>query len=437
MRVLWVCNIMLPRVAEHFHRESSSREGWLTGLSEQVLSRPEGKDITLGICFPTLDEELLNAGKAEIVLDDGRILFAYPIKEDVHRAEVYDSKLEDRFAEIIQDFRPDLVHCFGTEFPHTLAVTRAFHRPERTLIGIQGLCTVIAQEYPADIPTKIWCRRTFRDVVKQDDLIKQREKYIQRGRHEREAIHNAGHIAGRTIWDQCYAQEWNPNAKYHLLNETLRPTFYNGEWNYAKCQKGAIFLSQGDYPLKGLHYVLQAMPEIVKRNPEAQLYVAGNSIVKGSLQKGIKGILETLKLESYGKYIKYLLNRYGLMERVHFIGPQTAEQMKEQYLRANVYICASALENSPNSIGEAMLLGVPCVSSKVGGVPSLFKDRADGLLYRRDDINALAGCINLMLDGGELVEKMRKNARSHAMQTHNPEKNFKRLLEIYAKINQE
>jgi len=434
MRVLWVCNIMLPRVAEHFHKESSSREGWLTGLSEQVLTRPEGKDITLGICFPTLDEDLLEVGNAEITLDAGRKLFAYPIKEDVHKAEIYDSKLEEKFDEIIQDFKPDLVHCFGTEFPHTLAVTKAFQTPKRTLIGIQGLCSVIAKEYPADIPPKVWRRRTFRDVVKKDDLIKQRDKFIQRGRYEREAIHNAGHIAGRTVWDQCYAQEWNPNAKYHLLNETLRSTFYDGEWNFESCQKGAIFLSQGDYPLKGLHYVLQAMPDILEKNPEAQLYVAGNSIVKGAMQGGTEGFFENLKLESYGKYIKTLLKHYRLQDRVHFVGPKTAEEMKELYLKVNVYICASALENSPNSLGEAMLLGVPCVSSKVGGVPSLFKDRVDGLLYEKNDIKALAGCVNLMLEGGDLVEKMRKSARAHAMDTHNPECNFMQLLDVYKEI---
>jgi len=436
MKVLWVCNIMLPRVAEQFHKESSSREGWLTGLSEQVLTRPEGRNITLGVCFPTLDEDLLEAGRAEITVDDDSVLYAYPVKEDVHKAEIYDSKLEDRFKEVLRDFKPDLIHCFGTEFPHTLAVTKAFQRPERTLIGIQGLCTVIAQEYPADIPPKVWKRKTFRDVVKRDDLIKQRDKFIQRGRYEREAIHHAGHIAGRTIWDQCYAQEWNPQAEYHLLNETLRSEFYDGEWNYEKCQKGSIFLCQGDYPLKGLHYVLQAMPVIIEMIPNAQLYVAGNSIIKGALQKGAKGFLENLKLESYGKYIKTLLKRYGLQERVRFVGPKTADQMRELYLKANVYICASALENSPNSLGEAMLLGVPCVSSKVGGVPSLFKDRVDGLLYERNDTKALAGCVNLMLEGGDLVDKMRLSAREHARDTHNPEKNFKRLLEIYNKIDQ-
>ena len=37
MRVLWVCNIMLPVIAEALHREASNKEGWLSGLLSQVV----------------------------------------------------------------------------------------------------------------------------------------------------------------------------------------------------------------------------------------------------------------------------------------------------------------------------------------------------------------------------------------------------------------
>lgn len=426
---------MLPRVADYFHRESSSREGWLTGLSEQVLSKPEGKDIILGICFPTLDEELLQKRKAEIPLENGRTLYAYAVKEDIHRAEVYDVGLEDDFADAISDFQPDIVHCFGTEFPHTLAAVNAFHTPEKTLIGIQGLCAVYADSYQANLPQKVWNRTTFRDFIKKDNLRKQREKYRARGINEIRAIKHVGHITGRTVWDQCYAQEWNENAEYHFMNETLRPIFYEGEWKYDACEKGSIFVSQGDYPIKGLHYLLLAMPEILEKHPEAKVYVAGNSIVKTSLDKGINGIKGQIKLDSYGKYIRELIKKYRLEDKVVFTGNQSAEGMKQQYLRANVYVCPSAMENSPNSLGEAMLVGMPIVSAKVGGIPTIFKDRMDGLLYECDDIKSLAGCVCFMLDGGDVVDKMRRHAMEHARETHDGEKNFKRLLEIYHEID--
>ena len=60
-----------------------------------------------------------------------------------------------------------------------------------------------------------------------------------------------------------------------------------------------------------------------------------------------------------------------LEDKVSFLGPLNAEQMKAEYLRSNVFLCPSSIENSPNSLGEAQMLGVPCVASYVGGIPIL------------------------------------------------------------------
>lgn len=49
MKVLWLCNIMLPAVAEHFHRESSNKEGWLSGLLTAVLSHGDSNGIELAV----------------------------------------------------------------------------------------------------------------------------------------------------------------------------------------------------------------------------------------------------------------------------------------------------------------------------------------------------------------------------------------------------
>ena len=37
MRVLWLCNIMLPMIAEQLHIEASNKEGWLSGLADMML----------------------------------------------------------------------------------------------------------------------------------------------------------------------------------------------------------------------------------------------------------------------------------------------------------------------------------------------------------------------------------------------------------------
>lgn len=99
--------------------------------------------------------------------------------------ERYDSAMEARFLQILEDFQPDLVHIFGTEFPHGYACAKVFHRPERTLVGLQGLCISCADNYMADLPENVQNSRTLRDILKKDSIRQQQEKFYQRAENEK------------------------------------------------------------------------------------------------------------------------------------------------------------------------------------------------------------------------------------------------------------
>ena len=105
---------------------------------------------------------------------------------------------------------------------------------------------------------------TFRDVVRRDNIVKQREKFVLRGILEEKALQKARHIIGRTDWDLACVRRINPEAKYHFCNETLRQPFYQGTWRYESCRKHRIFASSCAYPVKGFHYLLEAFGQIVK-----------------------------------------------------------------------------------------------------------------------------------------------------------------------------
>lgn len=338
--------------------------------------------------------------------------------------------------EILQDFKPEILHCFGTEYPHTLAAVRAYNRPQSSLVGIQGLCAVYAEAYMANIPVKQRNITTFRDWVKKDNMARQQEKFRCRGRWEQEAVCLTGHVAGRTEWDRYWTTKWNPQVSYHLLQETLRPCFYEGLWQYENCSGHSIFMSQGDYPIKGLHYMLEALAAIRRQYPDVRLYVAGNCLRR-------TGILAPLRISGYGRLLEEQIREYELESHVTFLGSLSAEQMKEQYLRCNAYVCVSSIENSPNSLGEAMLLGVPVVAALVGGVGSMigpeegwlfpgFSKDEDGELQRISQ--ELGDQIMEVFALGEQVTERTRKAREHARRTHDGEKNLEQLLELYQEL---
>lgn len=444
MKVLWLCNMMLPMIAEQFGLESSNKEGWLSGLAEVTLQRRSENGIALGIAFPASEAFLNGSGvRGQLLKLRGQQIRCYGFRENTARPERYEEALGERMQEILADFAPDIVHCFGTEYPHTLAVCRAFPKKERLLIGIQGLCTEIADAYFADLPERVIRSVTLRDFLKQDSLVQQQEKFRKRGEHETAALKFAGNLAGRTPWDRENTRRWNPNARYFILNETLRPDFYETKWREEDCEPHSIFVSQGDYPIKGLHYLLCAMPMILEEYPDAKVYVAGDSIVNESTMK------EKLKISAYGRYLRKLLRGNRLAGKVVFLGRLDAQQMKEQYLRSSLFVCCSAIENSPNSLGEAMLLGMPCVSADVGGIPGIFTGGKDGILYSghqpaRKDENSngylkeisekLAKSILSIWDNPEKTEWYRENARNHAEKNHDREQNYRQMTEIYASI---
>lgn len=453
MKVLWLCNVIIPLIAKELNLETTNKEGWISGLMEVVLFKQQENDVELSIAFPAprfmfpinhdICKKSIPAGKGTLT--------CYGFRENTARAEIYDPALEGIMEKIVEDAKPDIVHCFGTEYPHTLAMCRVFPDKQRILIGIQGICALCAEAYGADLPPKVIRKITLRDSLKKDNMAEQQQKFALRGVMEKEAISLAGNITGRTEWDRLCIRKWNPDARYYNMNEILRPEFYTAQWSPDQCVPHSIFISQGDYPLKGLHYMLMAMPAILEKFPDATVSVAGNSIV------GYATLKQKLKISAYGKYLRKLMKENGLLHKVKFLGKLNAEQMREAYLNSSLYVCCSALENSPNSLGEAMLLGMPCVCADVGGIPSLFVNGEDGIAYegfrvgktaknntsnKSDDddkqlravARRLAGAVIRMWKDPEKQQEYCRNARKHARRTHRRELNYMKLMEIYAKI---
>ncbi|MCH5274563.1 MAG: glycosyltransferase family 4 protein [Lachnospiraceae bacterium] len=427
MKVLWLCNLMPPVIAEALKLPASNKEGWISGLLAEWKRHREESGIELGICFPLTPGSLPNKmppkGDIPITGEVEGISF-YGFFEDTVRPERYDADLEKQLTNILKSFVPDLVHVFGTEYPHALAMAKCIDS-RRLLVGIQGLCSRIADCYGAGLPGWVQKRFLLRDLLKRDNIAGQQKKFLRRGKMEIQCLQLASYITGRTAWDRAAVKEINPGAEYYEMNETLRPDFYEARWDREKCEAYSIFLSQGNYPLKGLHLLIKALPRIKEQYPQVKVYVAGDVITRYETLKN------KLKIGSYGQYCRKLIHKYKLENTVCFVGPLSSLKMRDRYLQSHVFLSASVLENSSNSVGEAMLLGMPVVSSDVGGIASLLTDKREGLLYPCMDEKALAEAVCRMFGEDDFAMECAKRARERALKTHDSESNYNRLLEIY------
>lgn len=418
MKILWLVNIPTEEASKLMNDTPSPFGGWFNSTSKLVA---ESSDIELSIAFP---KPKING---VLTLNGQRIkYFAFPAPR---RPSGKERKDIGSLARILEEANPDIVHIFGTELPHSNAMARLCKEKRvRCVIQIQGLVSVIAKHYSSGLSERVQRRSTFRNIILRDNIKRQQKLFASRGELEIEAIGSVKHIIGRTTWDKACSKQINPEATYYHCNETLRAEFYNHQWSIDNCERHSIFVSQASYPVKGLHQVLEAMPIVLKKFPDTKLYVAGKDKTKAA------SFRDRLEMPYYGKYLRKLIMKYGLENNVLFTGILDEKKMCQRYLEANVFVSASSIENESNSLSEAKILGVPCVASYVGGVTDRLIDNQDGFFYQFDAPYMLAHYICEIFSDNSLAAKFSENARKHALETHDRDKNLARLLEIYSEI---
>lgn len=413
MKVLWITNILFPEAETMLSGSGDLKAsgGWMLGAAK-ALSENEGISLTVA----TVSRKVQRLTKLEGQRMDFYVL---PLGKGNLRVN---ADYVPYWKRVRDEVRPDIVHIHGTEFSHGYAYMQACGC-EGVVISMQGLTSAIATYYYYGMTkSDIFRNITFRDILK-GSILHDQKKFKRRGVYEIEMIKHAHHIIGRTSWDRSRVWAINPQVQYHFCNETLRPEFYSGEWSYQACQKHSIFLSQAGYPIKGLHQVLKAMPLILRHYPDTVIRIAGGDITASGT------FMEKLRLGGYGLYIKRLIKKYHLGGKVSFVGMMNAGQMKQEYLQANVFVCPSSIENSPNSLGEAQILGVPCIASYVGGVPDMMRGNEENF-YRFEEVEMLAEKVcRVFKDGAQ-----QRNMRSIALERHNIRKNAEELMHIYSNI---
>ena len=411
MNIVWLCNVPLPEMAQTIGIKSYSA-GWLIGISSELRKQ---NNVNLSIIFPQ------NRIKKLIEKSINGITYYGVYKKNICE---YDKELNTQciFKKIITKEKPDIIPIFGTEYPHSLEMLEVSSL-NKVVISIQGLVSVICKHYLQGIS---YCD-IMRPVIYEgriQSLYTELDGFKKLGHYEKKIFKKCKYVIGRTDWDYACVKEINKNINYFKCNETMRNLFYEKQWKYDEIDKFSIFVSQGSYSVKGLHYLLEAMPIIKNRFPRAHIYVAGDLEFRSNKY-----------CSPYGEYINRLIKKMNIEDNITFVGYHTEKQMCKRYLKSHVSVMCSNIENSPNSIGEAMLLGIPVVASYVGGIPNLLEHNKEGFLYQHNAPYMLSHYIMKIFSDEELAKRLAENARNKAVKLYNRETNNNILMNIYKTIS--
>lgn len=422
MKIIWVINTILPYPAEKLNIKTTVFGGWLNALFDNIKYNDKIKKFII-ISF-------YDGRHLEKIIDKNIIYYLIPLKNKLK----YQKNLKNKLINIYKENLPDLVHIHGTEYPFSLSALEACKEMNiKSLVSIQGLVSIcgLNNNYYAGLKLKdLICNITLRDIIKNDLLLFQSYKFRKRGIYEKRCIELADYIIGRTSWDYANIYNITDGKKYLKCNESLRNSFYKEIWDINKVTRNTIFISQGSYPLKGLHKLIMSMNIIKRKYPNAKVFVAGNDIINYNSSN----YKEKIKLTGYGKYLKKLIRKYKLEDSIIFTGLLTEEQLVNKLLNSHVFVQTSSIENSSNSLGEAMLVGMPCVASYVGGTSDMLQDKEEGMLYPFSSPEMLAKYIVDIFDNDSLAIKLGTNAKKHALVTHSIVNNANQMIKIYKEV---
>jgi glycosyltransferase involved in cell wall biosynthesis len=269
--------------------------------------------------------------------------------------------------------RPDIIHAHGTESAYALAAARS-GRP--AILSMQG---IITEYYKTDPCLRFWAVRYW----------------------EQRAVRALRHVTCRTRIDTGFIRRVNPGARIFQIPEAMGPAFFRQPpWTLDAGNKTILFVGILS-PRKGLHTLLRAMREVVRIESSARLQVIGGT---------------PADIRPYAESVR----QWGLEAHVEFQGTRKSDEVAAAHRSARLFVIPSTNENSPNTLAEAMVSGMPVIASDAGGIPSMVDDRQTGRLFPVGDEQALARVIVELLGDGEQCVALGSTAARVARSRHHP-----------------
>lgn len=380
LRVLWLANY--PLLQNHKGHPAS----WMTALADAIRV-----DVTLTI----VSWNSAIAANTEIERDGISYIYLKSPRGSIDLLTgclLKIRQLKRYISRHYQDF--DLIHIHGSE-NQFLAACTPFHMPK--ILSVQG----IISEYYKVIPEAISYRRFY---------------WLLAGYYERHHCRNLSHFMCRTHWDTNWVNHQNPQATVHQVWEMIRREFFSVNDNFSG-HKNLLYVG-GFQRIKGFNELLTALNLVKAKYPKTKLIILGSRPTDFSQ---VENLIQKLQLENVS------------IADLDFRGMQDVDGLLRAYRESFCLVHPSYIDNSPNSVCEAQIAGLPVVASDVGGVASLIDHNQTGLLTTLDPADIALQILRLKSVTG-LAETISHQSRLVARNRHDPERIKHDVLTTYQSI---
>lgn len=375
----------------------------------EELSKIDTFSLSVAVAYP---------GSPSMAFEKGNVKH-YVLGQPPGRNHLRYAQREKRWVkEVIEYAKPDLIHVHGTERFYAWVILQHFYHVP-LVISIQGLLNRYFPHYFKDLtPWEVFRSNRIDQILRmKGPLIEHFHRYRATIREAR-ILRTGRYFIGRTEWDRAWTLTYNPRAKYFKCDEIIRPEFARFEWDLNKTERNSLIFTNATNPLKGIFVLLKALSILRQQDIDAKLTLVGAFYPKSGIGRILRCRIERDNLNSYVKLA-------GVVD-----GQQLASLMKESHL----FVSPTYEDNSPNSLAEAMMVGMPCVTSYVGGIPSMVTDEVNALMFPPGDAALLAAKVRRILEDDNLARKLSLDARKTARNRHNKKRICEKTVEIYNEL---
>ena len=331
--------------------------------------------------------------------------------------DVNATKLVPLMKEVVSEVEPDIIQVFGTEWPFGLI---AKYTDIPVVVHIQG---AMGPYNNALFPPGY----NFLNVAKEigwkhpKQILEAWKNYqfdLSRIALDKQVWEAVPFYMGRTKWDEALSAVMHPGREYFHVEEAIRSQFTSGQfvWKVPKRQHVKLISTGCSNFWKGQDMLLQVAHLLTNLGLEFDWDVAG--YMPESLRRMVEQ-KENYRFED---------------NHVHFLGYIQPDELAERLCASTMYVHTAYVENSPNSICEAQCMGVPIVSTNVGGISTLVKHEEQGFLVPANDPWQMAYVIMHLASDYDMMIHFSESSKSVAKQRHDDQHILAQLRHVYTTL---